>query len=149
MSARIIITDDSNSMRTVIRALLESESSVAVVGEARSGEEAIRLTGELGPDLVIMDDAMPEMTGIEATRQLRQAGATCKVLALSMHAHGSYVRGMLDAGASGYVLKDCAAEELATAIGTVLAGDTYLSPGLPADVLAESGSRGASGSPGS
>jgi DNA-binding NarL/FixJ family response regulator len=105
-----------------------------VVGEAENGRNAIKLAEKLMPDLIIMDVSMPDMNGIEATRRIIAAIHDVKVIALSMHSDRRFVLGMLEAGASGYLLKDCAFGELASAINQVTKGNTYLSPKI-ADVV--------------
>ncbi len=107
-----------------------------VVGEAENGRMAVRLAQELSPDIVVMDVAMPDLNGIEATRQVLNNRPKAKVIALSMHADRRFVVQMLKAGASGYLLKDCAFEELTNAIRAVVANRTYLSPKI-ADTIAK------------
>lgn len=125
---RVLLADDHRILRQGLRKLLEQEDDIQVVGEAENGRLSVTLAGELDPDVVIMDVAMPDLNGIDATRQITEARARTKVLALSMHSDGRYVKGMLQAGASGYILKDCAAEELTRAIRTVMADQLYVSP---------------------
>ena len=125
---RVLLADDHRILRQGLRKLLEQENDIQVVGEAENGRLSVSLASELDPDVVIMDVAMPDLNGIDATRQITEAKAGTKVLALSMHSDGRYVTGMLQAGASGYILKDCAAEELTRAIRTVMADQLYVSP---------------------
>jgi DNA-binding NarL/FixJ family response regulator len=106
-----------------------------VVGEAENGREAVRLARELSPDLVIMDVTMPDLNGIDATRIITSGSNNTKVIALSMYSDKQFVQGMIQAGASGYLLKDCAFEELVSAIQAVIQGDTYLSPGIAGIVV--------------
>jgi DNA-binding NarL/FixJ family response regulator len=113
-------------MRHGLRSLLATHQGIQVVGEAENGRDAVRLTKELEPDVVIMDVAMPELNGIEATHQITSTSAKVRVITLSMHFDRQLVSKMLEAGASGYLLKDCAAEELVEAIRTVFRGGTYL-----------------------
>jgi DNA-binding NarL/FixJ family response regulator len=127
---RVLLADDHKILRQGLRTLLEREKDIQIVGEADNGRSSVKLTGELAPDVVIMDVAMPDLNGIDATRHITQADPRTRVLALSMHSDGRYVRGMLQAGARGYILKDCAAEELTHAIRTVMAGQVYVSPGV-------------------
>jgi DNA-binding NarL/FixJ family response regulator len=108
-----------------------------VIAEADNGRKAVRLALELAPDVVIMDIAMPELNGIEATRQIIAALPRIKVIALSMHADKRYVMEMLKAGGSGYILKDNAYEELARAIRTALKNQTYLSPQVTETVIGD------------
>jgi DNA-binding NarL/FixJ family response regulator len=128
MNTRIVLADDHRILREGIRALLEKEPDMEVVGEAENGKTAVRLTQELSPDVVIMDIAMPDLDGIVAAGQITTVDPDVKVLALSMHSKTQFVKKMLRAGASGYLLKECASEELTHAIKTVVAGQVYLSP---------------------
>ena len=130
MSLRIIIADDHQMLRQVLRALLDGDTDLEVVGEAENGHEAVRLCKQLKPDVVIMDVGMPELNGMEATRQCLADNPGVKVLALSMHTDRRFASGMLQAGASGYLLKDAAFDELIEAIRAVAAGKTYLSPAI-------------------
>jgi len=132
VSIRILLADDHPIVREGLRSLINRQFNMEVVAEAKDGREAVCLARKLRPDVVIMDVAMPGSNGIEATRQT----AGVKVIALSMHSNRQFVVGMLDAGASGYLLKDCAFEELIGAIRTVIAGRTYLSPAI-ADIMGE------------
>jgi two-component system response regulator NreC len=134
MMAKVLLAEDLTLLRTGVRALLESSGEVQVVGEACNGREALKLAQKLHPDLVLMDVAMPELNGIEATRQLRKALPRVRVIMLSMHADRQYIFESLRAGASGYVLKNAPLSEVLSAIQTVLAGGTFLSTSL-ADVV--------------
>jgi DNA-binding NarL/FixJ family response regulator len=126
MEIRVLIADDHRIMRHGLRSLLTMHQGIQVVGEAENGRDAVRLVKELDPHVVIMDVAMPELNGIEATRQIVSLSTRVKVISLSMHYDRQLVSKMLEAGASGYLLKDCAAEELIEAIRTVSRGGTYL-----------------------
>lgn len=137
MSIRIIIADDHKFVRNGLRSLIEKELDIEVLAEADNGRVTVRLALELAPDVVIMDIAMPELNGIESTRQIIDALPGTKVIALSMHADKRYVMEMLKAGASGYLLKDNAYEELAIAIRTVLSNRTYLSPQVAEIVIGD------------
>jgi len=137
MSIRIIIADDHKIVRNGLRSLIEKELDIEVIAEADNGRNAVRFALELAPDVVIMDIAMPDLNGIEATRQIIAALPVTKVIALSMHADKRYVMEMLKAGASGYVLKDNAYEELSSAIRTALGNRTYLSPQVAEIVIGD------------
>ncbi|MEJ5330576.1 MAG: response regulator transcription factor [Desulfobaccales bacterium] len=130
MKTRIIIADDHMIVRQGLATLLAKEPDMEVVAEAENGREVVQLVKELRPDVVIMDVNMPDLNGIEATRQVLAAFPETKIIALSMHADRRFVVNMLKAGSSGYLLKDCAFEELAAAIRLVMANKTYLSPGV-------------------
>ncbi len=136
MSHRILLADDHELVRGGFRALIQSDSDLAVVGEVGDGREAVRAARELQAALVVMDVEMPNLNGIEAARQITAEVDGTKVLCLSMHSSPSLVKAAFEAGAAGYLLKDSAPEELVRAIRTVLAGRTYLSPAL-ADAMAE------------
>ena len=135
MNARILLVDDHKITRQGLRSLLEKENDMQVVAEAEEGRTAVRLVRELMPDLVIMDVSMPDMNGMEATRQIVAEFPAAKVIALSMHSDTLFATEMLKSGASGYLLKDCAFEELARAIRTVMDGKTYLSPSISSVVV--------------
>ena len=129
MKVRILVADDHQILREGLVTLLE-KAGLTVVGEAGDGRTALRLAKELKPDMVIIDIAMPELNGIEATRQIVEEVPGVKVIALSMMADKHFVRGMLQAGASGYLLKYCASQELVQAIRAVQSHQVYLSPGV-------------------
>lgn len=130
MTVRVILADDHKIMRQGIRALLENEPGVEVIGEAEGGETAVRMAREFKPDVVLMDITMPDLNGIEATRRILADMSEVKVIALSMHSDRRFVKGMLEAGAAGYLLKDAAYEELKNALHAVSNNQTYLSPAL-------------------
>lgn len=130
MTIKVILVDDHQIVRHGLHTLLELEPDMKVVAEADNGRTALNLVQELAPDVVIMDISMPGLNGIEATRQIVSGSPRVKVIALSMHSDSSYVLNMLKAGASGYLLKDCALEELVKAVRTVVNNKTYLSPGI-------------------
>jgi DNA-binding NarL/FixJ family response regulator len=132
---RVLLADDHKILRQGLRTLLEQEKDIQIVGEADNGRSSVKLAGELAPDVVIMDVAMPDLNGIDAARRITEAEPRTRVLALSMHSDGRYVRGMLQAGARGYILKDCAAEELTRAIRTVMANQVYVSPGVTGTII--------------
>ena len=130
MSIRIIIADDHQIVRQGLKLLLEKESDMEVVGEAEDGRSTVTLARDLTPDIVLMGVKMPEMNGIEASHLILSELPDVKVIALSMYSDRRFVIDMLKAGAHGYLLKDCAFEELAQAIRLVMAKKTYLSPGI-------------------
>ena len=135
---RILLADDHELMREGLRTMLAAQPDIEVVGEAEDGVNAVRMALELRPDIVVMDVGMPHMNGIEATRRLTAELPRTKVIALSMHSDRRYVAEMLKAGAAGYVLKQGAFRELASAISAVLASHIYLSPrvaGVVVDLL--------------
>lgn len=126
MELKILLVDDHVILREGLRALLEKDPKLIVVGEAGNGAEAVRLAAELQPDLVIMDLTMPIMSGIDATREISRKHSQIKVLALSMENDRTFVVEVLRAGASGYLLKDTAFAELLEAVHAVNRGETYL-----------------------
>ncbi|MBM4293937.1 MAG: response regulator transcription factor [Deltaproteobacteria bacterium] len=128
MTVKILLADDHQILRQGLRTLLEKERDVQVVAEAQDGRTAVRLAKELAPDMVIMDIGMPDLNGIEATRQIALEAPGVKIIGLSMFADRRFVVNMLKAGARGYLLKDCAFEELGRAIRVVMAHKIYLSP---------------------
>ena len=130
MKTRIILADDHKIMREGLRSLLAREPEMEVVAEAGNGRDCVDLARKLEPDLVVMDIGMPDLNGIEATRQIRADHPEVKVLALSMHSDRRFASAMLAAGASGYLLKDSAFEALSQAIQAVLECQTYLSPAI-------------------
>lgn len=128
MSTTIMLADDHQLMRKGLRAMLEEQEGLRVVAEAENGRAAVRLARELKPDLVIMDVTMPDLNGIDATRQIRGDEPNTKVIALSMHPERQFVLEMLGASATGYLLKDSPLDELLAAIDTVMRGEVFLSP---------------------
>jgi two-component system response regulator NreC len=127
---KVLLVDDHAVVRSGLRMLLESQSDMEIVGEAESGEEALQLTRKVRPDVILMDIAMPDMTGIEATRRVKERDEDAAVLALTMHEDDQYFFEMLNAGASGYLPKRAAPDELVTAIRTVSRGEVFLYPSL-------------------
>lgn len=127
---RLMLVDDHEVVRAGLKSFLESQEGLVVVAEARTGEEAINNTLETRPDVVIMDISMPEMSGLEATRRLKAVYPECRVLALTVHQDKQYFFEMLAAGATGYVTKQAAPEELVAAIRSVADGHVYLQPVL-------------------
>jgi len=130
MSIKILIVDDHAVVRAGLRMLLESDSELVIVGEAENGEEAILLSKEQSPDVILMDVSMPEVDGVTATRRIKTAAPTQAVLALTIHEGADYFFQMLQAGASGYVPKRAAPEELLNAIHVVAEGNVFLDPSI-------------------
>ncbi|SRR5581483_706664 len=132
---RILLADDHTVVRHGFKMILGAHPDMEIVGEAGNGREAVELAERLEPDVVVMDVAMPELNGIEATRRLAGSTPRTRVLALSMHKDSVYVREILRAGARGYLLKDAPANDLLTAVRAVARGEGYLSPGVSDAVL--------------
>jgi len=132
---RVLIADDQGIVRAGIRSLLETHESIEVVGEASDGWEAVEQSLRLKPDVVLMDISMPRLRGIEATREIHLQLPDVRVLALTVHDREEYFFAMLQAGGSGYVLKEGDPDELLTAIRAVHRGDAYLSPMVTKSVL--------------
>ena len=134
---RVILAEDHHLVRKGIRALLENADDIEIVGEAADGQEAVELTQRLAPDVLIMDIAMPRLTGIQATRRIRALNAATQVVILSMYSDETLVRQALGNGAKGYLLKRSVVEELLLAIRAASRGDIYLSPEICGPVLAD------------
>ena len=146
MPIRILVADDHAIVRDGLRALLERQTDMAIAGEAADGRECVRLAEELTPDVVVMDIAMPNMNGMEATRRILAANPRTAVVILSMHQDESYVLGSLKAGAKGYLLKDSVRGDVVDAIRAVQQGRSFLtrkiSRMLQEDYVRELESRG-------
>ncbi len=127
---RVFLADDHLILREGIRLLLQKVPDIEMVGEASDGAEAVAKVEQLVPDVVLMDITMPVLNGLEATRQIKQKTPQVKVLILTMHETGQYLSGMLQAGASGYVVKTTTTSELISAIRAVYQGDVYLYPSI-------------------
>ena len=134
---RILLVDDHAVVRQGFRMILAAQEDMEIVGEAGNGREAIAKAAELHPDVVVMDVAMPELNGIEATRRLAETSPQTRVLALSMHKDSVYVREILRAGARGYLLKDSIDVDFLTAVRAVARGEGYLSPAVSDAVLTD------------
>jgi DNA-binding NarL/FixJ family response regulator len=135
MSIAILLADDNRMMREGLRALLERQSDMKVVAEADDGRAAVELARKHKPSVAVLDLAMPGLNGIEAARQITEACLGTKTIILSVHSDRRFVTEALRAGAAGYILKDCAFDELARAIRTTAANQTYLSPAVARTVV--------------
>ncbi|MFH1807721.1 MAG: response regulator transcription factor [Pseudomonadota bacterium] len=135
MPIRVLLADDHQIVREGLRALLVVQDDLIVVDEVADGRAAVARARELRPDVVVMDASMPLLNGIEACRQIHTELPGVRVLALSMHTERRFIVEMLRAGAHGYLLKDCASDELVRALRTIAAGKTYLSPGISDAVI--------------
>src|ERR671926_693227 len=134
---RILLADEHAVVRQGFKMILGAQSDMEIVGEAGNGREAVELAEQLRPDVIVMDVAMPELNGIEATRRLASSTPHTRVLALSMHKDSVYVREILRAGARGYLLKDSIDNDLVSAVRAVARGEGYLSPGVSDAVLTD------------
>lgn len=138
MGITILLVDDHKIVFESLQSLLDEQPDMRVVGWAENGRDAVTKVKELEPAVVIMDVAMPDLNGIEATQQITNHYPGTKIIALSMHAEKQFVTGILGAGASGYLTKNCSSGELVTAIRSVAANKKYLSPDIAGVVIAES-----------
>jgi two-component system response regulator NreC len=130
LAIRVLIVDDHGVMRAGLRAMLEAEPSIEVLGEAANGNEALQMTGELNPDIVLLDIGLPDLDGIEITRRLHTTYPKVEVLILTIYEDQSLLQGAIRAGASGYVIKHAAGEELISAIQAVSRGYMYIHPAI-------------------
>jgi two-component system response regulator NreC len=137
MPIRVLIADDHGVLRAGLSALLSAEPDLEVIGEAGTGEEALRLAAELHPDLVLMDVSMPEMGGIEATRSIKEIQPKTHVLILTVHEDIGLVREAIHAGAAGYIPKRAVKTEVINAIHTVMRGDLYVHPAMMRALLTD------------
>lgn len=134
---RVILAEDHTIVRKGLRSLLEGEEDIEVIGEAGDGKEAITLVEQKKPDIVVMDIGMPQLNGLEATRRIKKKFPETKVLILTMHTNEEYVFEILQAGASGYVVKKAAPTELVSALRAVKQGESFLSPSISKKVIDE------------
>ncbi|MBT8363275.1 MAG: response regulator transcription factor [Deltaproteobacteria bacterium] len=134
-AVRIILADDHTIVRQGLAKLLEGERDLKVVGEAEDGRQAVNQVQKLKPDIVLMDIAMPNLNGIEATRQIKKISPQTRVIILSMHSHDRYINELFGLGASGYLLKNSTGTDIINAIHAALKGNTYLSPSISRRVI--------------
>jgi len=137
MKARIIIADDHKILREGLRAVIEASPAYEVVAEAVNGRHAVKMAGEFDPDVILMDVSMPDLNGIDATKQILDINDGIKIIALSMYSDRQFIRGMFSAGAYGYLLKDCDSEELLKAIDSVIANRKFISDKISEVVISE------------
>jgi len=135
MTVRIMLADDHRMFRQGLRTLLDSRDDMDVVGEASDGREAVEMAAQLSPEVIIMDVSMPGLNGVEATRKIMVEHPGTKIIGLSMHTDRRYTSELLKAGASGYLPKDGAFEELEQAVRAVMSGEVYLSPRIAAGLV--------------
>lgn len=135
MRINVLLIDDHRIMREGLRLILDQSADIQVVGEAETGRQALEMAERLKPDVVVMDIGMPDLNGIEATRRIRALQPRTRVLGLSTYTDRQYVLGMLEAGATGYLPKSAAADELIRAICAVSRGEVYLGPDLAKGVV--------------
>lgn len=144
---RVVLADDQPLVRTALRMVMAETSDIDVVGEAGTGDEAVRLTAELAPDVVVMDIRMPGLNGIEATERIAAGPATTHVVVLTTFDDDDYVYGALRAGAAGFLVKDMALEDILAAVRVVAAGDALLAPGVTRRLIKEFAGRPATTAP--
>ncbi len=134
---KILLADDHTIVRQGLKMILSSQADLQVVGEAANGRETVELAQQLKPDVVLLDVAMPELNGIDATRRMMETNPRLRILVLSMHKEAVYVREILKAGARGYLLKDVIDTELVNAVRSVARGDGYISPAVSGALLSD------------
>lgn len=144
MKIKVLLADDHQIVREGLRSLLE-QNGMEVTGEAKDGDEAVELAGKLSPDIVILDIGMPHLNGIEAARRIREKSGAPRIIMLSMYSDKRFIAESFSAGASGYLLKECAFDEVADAVRVVKSGKTYLSPQIAGDVMQDYAGRATGG----
>lgn len=137
MKIRVIIAEDQSMVRGALAALLETENDIEVIGQARDGKEALKLTLQSKPDLLLTDIEMPEMTGLELATELKQRGSSARIIILTTFARPGYLRRAMQSGASGYLLKDSPASALADAVRRVHSGGRVIAPELAVEAWSE------------
>ncbi len=135
MTLKIIVVDDHKIVREGLCSLIEGISGYSIIGQAENGRQAVKIARRKKPDIIIMDVSMPEMNGIDATSMILQEMPFCKIIVLSMHSDKRFIKGALQAGAVGFLLKECAFNELNRALDAVRSGQTYLSPKIADTVI--------------
>jgi two-component system response regulator NreC len=134
---KVVVADDHTILRQGIKALLDNQKGIEVVGEAKDGREAIKTIEELLPDVILMDIAMPGLNGLEATRRIKKKFPKVKVVVLTMHANEEYIFQILNAGADGYLVKETAFQDLISAINAVHKGEAFMSPSISKKVMTD------------
>ena len=134
---KVVVADDHTILRQGIKALLDNQEGIEVVGEAKDGREAIKTIEELLPDVILMDIAMPGLNGLEATRRIKKKFPKVKVVVLTMHANEEYIFQILNAGADGYLVKETAFQDLISAINAVHKGEAFMSPSISKKVMTD------------
>ena len=132
---RILIAEDHKTVREGLKLIIEAEADMKVVGEAGDGRETVRLASELEPNVIVMDISMPELNGLAASAKLKSIAPDIKILTLTRHTDKAYLRELLQAGVSGYVLKQSESSEMLRAIRSIAAGGSYLDPAITSDVF--------------
>ena len=132
---KVVLAEDHTIVRQGLRSLLEQQAGIEVIAEAENGRQAVQIAEQLKPDLVLMDFSMPELNGLEATRQIKQRVPDVKVLILTRHTNQEYVKSILRAGASGFLIKKSAADELVLAIKSIYQGDSFLDSSISKKVI--------------
>lgn len=130
----VLLAEDYANLRKTLKLLVESEGDIKVVGEAKTGVEAVQMTGDLRPEVILMDISMPLLNGLHATRQIMKISPATKVLMLSAHSDPEYIEQAVIVGASGYLLKESSTQFLAHAVREVLKGNTYFSASIPKSI---------------
>lgn len=134
---KVLLAEDHTIVRKGIRSLLDDQPNIEVIGEAEDGREAIEKVEQLAPDIILMDNTMPILNGLEATRQIKKRFPEVKILILTMHTNEEYILQFLRVGASGYLVKQTAPTELVSAIEAVYRGDSFLSPSISRTIIDE------------
>ena len=132
---KVVLAEDHTIVRQGLRSLLDQQAGIEVVAEAENGRQAVNIAEQLQPDVVLMDFSMPDLNGLEATRQIKKRVPDVKVLILTRHANQEYIENILRAGASGYLIKKSAVDELIIAIQSVYRGDSFLDPSISGMVI--------------